>query len=215
MTQEMVRYYAHRAGEYERVYTTPPWQADLARLRVALAAAFAERRVLDVACGTGYWTLPLAEVARHVHGVDINAETLAIAAARAAAARHVTFARADAYAPAVRPQAFDGGLAALWLSHVDRARLGDFVAGFHACLGPGAVVVMFDERPHAGRTVPTSRVDADGNRYEPRRLAGGERYEIVKNFYAEDELAALVAGERFAYRALENFWLVEYRTRAA
>ena len=37
MTQEMVRYYAQRAGEYERVYASAPWQADLARLRSLLS----------------------------------------------------------------------------------------------------------------------------------------------------------------------------------
>ena len=41
MTEEMTRYYARRAREYERVYTLPAWQtgiaeADEPRLRAAL-----------------------------------------------------------------------------------------------------------------------------------------------------------------------------------
>ncbi len=37
MTQEMTAYYARRAAEYERVYTSPRWQGDLAVLRPRVA----------------------------------------------------------------------------------------------------------------------------------------------------------------------------------
>ena len=61
MTQEMTAYYARRAAEYERVYTGPRWQDDLARLRPRVAEVFAGRRVFEVACGTSYWTHVAAE----------------------------------------------------------------------------------------------------------------------------------------------------------
>lgn len=66
MTEEMTRYYARRAGEYERVYTLPAWQPGIAELRRRVAALFAGRRVFEVACGTGYWTELLAAIASSV-----------------------------------------------------------------------------------------------------------------------------------------------------
>jgi len=81
MTEEMLRYYARRAGEYERVYEIPAWQPGLAELRRRVAM-FTGRRVFEVACGTGYWTEILAGVAESVHATDLNAETLALARAR-------------------------------------------------------------------------------------------------------------------------------------
>ncbi|HEY6168738.1 MAG TPA: class I SAM-dependent methyltransferase, partial [Verrucomicrobiae bacterium] len=53
---QLAEYYARRAGEYERIYAKPERQADLAALRARLAEAFRGRRVLEIACGTGYWT---------------------------------------------------------------------------------------------------------------------------------------------------------------
>ena len=78
MTHEMTRYYAERAAEYERVYLQPAWQGDLPLVRERVLETFPGRRVLEVACGTGYWTALLAQVARSVHGEDVNAETLAL-----------------------------------------------------------------------------------------------------------------------------------------
>ena len=60
MTQEMIQYYARRAAEYDHVYALPHWQLGLARLRALVARVFAGRRVLEVACGTGYWTVQVA-----------------------------------------------------------------------------------------------------------------------------------------------------------
>jgi len=212
MTEEMVRYYALRAHEYDRVYTMERWRADLAVLHPRVATLFAGRRVFEVACGTGYWTERLAAVALAVEAGDTNEETLAVARARPGVSDRVRLVRRDAYAPSAGAPAFDAGFAGLWLSHVDRARMTEFLDAFHSYLLPGAPVLMFDERDAPVRTVPTSRTDAAGNRYEPRRLASGDRFEIVKNFFDADEMRGLLApyGRDVVYEALDAFWVVSY-----
>jgi SAM-dependent methyltransferase len=208
MTEEMTRYYARRAAEYERVYEIPAWQEGLAELRRRVAATFAGRRVYEVACGTGYWTADLARVAESVHATDVNEETLALARARPWPRGNVTLARRDAYARNGGPRRWDAGFAGLWLSHVDLARLGEFFDAFHSHLAPGAIVLAFDERDHPLRPPKETRTDPAGNRYEPRTLQNGERYEIVKNFIDESTLrAALGARARaLAYDELRGFW---------
>ncbi len=212
MTQEMSAYYARRAAEYERVYTGPRWQDDLARLRPRVAEFFAGRRVFEVACGTGYWTLVAAEGARVVHATDLNDDTLMLARTKTYAAP-VSFERRDAYAPAAGPARFDAGLAGLWLSHVDLARMDEFLRAFRSHLEPGARVLMFDERATDERpNPPASRVDAARNRYEMRRLQDGERFEIIKNLFDRTRLEPLIAphAASVSYRELQFFWRLEY-----
>ena len=54
--RRMARYYAERATYYERVYFKPERQPDLRRMEAELPAYFAGRRVLEIACDTGWWT---------------------------------------------------------------------------------------------------------------------------------------------------------------
>ena len=83
------------------------------------------RTILEVAAGTGYWTAVAAPVAKAITATDINAETLAIAAARKLG-EHVALVQADAGACRTLPERFDVGMAHLWWSHVrkqDRGQL--------------------------------------------------------------------------------------------
>jgi ubiquinone/menaquinone biosynthesis C-methylase UbiE len=215
MTREMETYYARRADEYDHVYALAHWQADLAILHARIPALFEGRRVFETACGTGYWTERIALRAASVHATDLNEETLAIARTRVFGPAAVTLERGDAYAPPAQRAAFDAGLAALWLSHVDLARMDEFLDAFHAALAPDAVVLMFDERDTPARRTVSSRHDAAGNRYEPRRLASGERFEIIKNFFDGARLGDLLRrhARDLTYEELERFWVVSYRTR--
>src|SRR5204862_4071963 len=137
-------YYARRAAEYEKIYAKPERQADLARLRVDLAEKFRDRSVLEVACGTGYWTPHIARLAERVDAYDINEETLAIARTKPVDAARARFALGDAYAPPAASPAYDGAFAGFWWSHVLKRDLPRFLEGLHRVLAPGARVVFLD-----------------------------------------------------------------------
>src|ERR1044071_689229 len=93
--QTMETYYAARAPEYDRIYQKPERQADLGALRRWVPAKFVGARVLEIACGTGYWTQFIAPVARSVTALDAAPETLEIAKGRVAASS-VEFVVGDA-----------------------------------------------------------------------------------------------------------------------
>jgi demethylmenaquinone methyltransferase/2-methoxy-6-polyprenyl-1,4-benzoquinol methylase len=213
---ETTVYYERRAREYERIYGFAHWQHDLAVLDELVTTSATGRRVLEVACGTGYWTQRLARTAAHVCGVDINGATLSVAQTRTYGPAAVSFVQADVYAALPLAGRSDAGFAGLWLSHVDVTRMRDFLDAFHSALSPGSCVMLFDERETESRVGATARVDAAGNRYEKRRLADGSRFEILKNWYDAAALQKLFSdrGHGFWCRELEQFWVCGYTARS-
>lgn len=213
---DLRRYYAARAPYYDAVYDKPERRADLAFLEAWLPAQFAGRRVLEVACGTGYWTRHLAPVAAALTATDLTPEPLALARERTGV-QAVTFALADAYTLPESLGRFDAAFAGLWLSHVPRDRLPDFLAGLHARLEPGAVVVFLDNSSVQLRDFPIAERDGAGNTYQHRTLRDGTVHRVLKNFPAREEMAAWVAGAARSsqYRELENFWLFRYELAGA
>ena len=95
-TLDLVDYYRRRAREYERIYEKPERQADLATLRELVGHELAGHGVLEIACGTGYWTQVCAAQADSVLAVDLAEETLEIARAKEYPFGKVRFGKADA-----------------------------------------------------------------------------------------------------------------------
>jgi len=209
---ELVGYYRRRAGEYEAIYAKPERQADLAVLRQAVPQRLAGRRVLEIACGTGYWTALVAPLAASMVATDMAEEPMAIAQSKNYPPGRVRFEKADAYALPAALGRFDGALAMFWWSHIPLRQVGRFLASLHARLEPGARVVLFDNLYIDGSSTPIAERDAEGNTYQLRPLADGSENRVLKNFPSEKDLRAALAphAARFSYRALEYYWLLEY-----
>jgi demethylmenaquinone methyltransferase/2-methoxy-6-polyprenyl-1,4-benzoquinol methylase len=213
----MEAYYARRAAEYEKIYDKPERQADLARLRADIPAMFAGERVLEIACGTGYWTALIAAQAESVLAVDAAKETLEIARRKAYPKANVTLQQGDAYALPAWPRRFSAGFAGFWWSHIPVGRLQGFLEGLAARLEPGARVVFLDNRYVEGSSTPISRRDGQGNSFQRRLLADGSSHEVLKNFPAADEMRARLAGFGTEVRFTEYpyYWVASYRIMAA
>ena len=212
-TEDSMRaYYAQRAQIYERVYHKPERQTDLRAMEAWLPALFAGRRVLEVACGTGWWTPHGARDARSWLATDVNAETMAIAQTKPMPPC-VRFATVDAYTFAqIDGQRFDGAFAGFWWSHVQLARLRPWLATLHAQLEPGAVIGMLDNLYSDGSSTPISRRDDHGNTYQLRPLDDGSVHEVLKNFPSRDDVLAAIAPRARDVEWIERdfYWTLRY-----
>ena len=208
----MASYYARRADEYEVIFQKPERQNDLRALRSFVLETFAGRHVLEIACGTGYWTQILASTAASVTATDVNDEVLEIAQAKPRMRETVQFRREDAYALPSFPQRFTAGFAGFWWSHVPKPRLRPFLSDLHQTLAPGATMVFLDNAYVRGSSTPLSRRDADGNIYQRRTLHDGSTHEVLKNFPTEAEIREALDGLAFNVRVgfLPHFWVVTY-----
>jgi len=209
-------YYARRASEYERIYAKPERQRDLRTLEAKVIELLADRNVLEIACGTGYWTQFAAQSARSITATDINPEVIAIARAKSYRISP-RFLIADAWEMDKIEGEFDALLAAFWWSHVPRERMSEFLTCACKTLPTNALIVMLDNRFVAGSSTPIVYTDDGGNTYQDRILTDGSRHRVLKNFPTSAELRATIARVAAAPRVieLEYYWLATWRVAAA
>ena len=212
--ETLEKYYARRAAEYEKIFDKPERQADLARMRVDIPSLFVNQRVLEIACGTGYWTPLIAEQAESVLATDYNEEPLAIAKSKTYRKANVSFAQADAYALPDWKNKFSACYAGFWWSHVPLGKMAGFLSSLEKVLQRGAIVAFMDNRYVEGSSTPISRKDAEGNTYQARRLADGSSHEVLKNFPTAQELRARL-GKEVRYVEYEYYWVASYRIMPA
>ncbi len=208
----MVEYYKKRALEYERIYGKPERQESLALLKARVTQLFSGKSVLEIACGTGYWTEVLARSARSVSASDINEAVLEIARQKPYGQCPVSTLIGDAYSPRAVPGC-DSAFAGFWFSHVEKSRRAAFIQALHAALPPGSLVCLVDNRFVEGSSTPISRIDPEGNSWQDRKLDSGETHEVIKNFPSEGELASIFGpcSAGFEYESFGYYWLISYK----
>ncbi len=217
-------YYARRAQSYERVYAKPERQADLRLLEAMLPAWFVRRRVLEIACGTGWWTPHAARHAADWLATDLNSEPMAIAERKPMPAC-VRFQRLDAWtlaaSDALQGACFDAAFAGFWWSHVAQNRLPAWLAQLHGHLQRDSCIVMLDNAFVEGSSTPLARTDADGDSWQLRTLDDGSTHEVMKNFPSEAQAlqtvraAAALGGrqvQQMHWHAVGDghYWLLAY-----
>jgi demethylmenaquinone methyltransferase/2-methoxy-6-polyprenyl-1,4-benzoquinol methylase len=214
-TPHLEKYYAKRAAEYERIYEKPERQAELDWLRRRVPEVFRGRDVLEIACGTGYWTQFIAQEARRVRACDINEAVLDIAREKHMPPGRTEFFRADAMTLEGVPEGCDAAFAGFWWSHVRKSELRGFISRLDAKLARGSVIAILDNTFVEGSSTPISRRDNEGNTYQVRKLANGEDHEILKNFPTEEELREAVAdvAAEAHLESLRYYWLLVLRTK--
>ena len=206
------KYYADRAKEYDKTYSRPERQEDIKKIHILLKKLLKGHRVLEIACGTGFWTKTIASVAEFITAVDINNEVLQIAENRLISSKNVVFIQDDVYLLNKVQGVFSAGYAGSWWSHILKSKLKGFLDVFHSKLQPGALIVFMDNRYREESSTPISRTDSDGNTYQIRKLDDGQEYEILKNFPTKQEIMVSLGTsvKNFEMESLTYFWIIYY-----
>ncbi|OCT16466.1 hypothetical protein A8709_01405 [Paenibacillus pectinilyticus] len=213
----MQAYYGARAEEYERIYhrEDAEYQQELALLSDIIKRQVDGRRVLEIACGTGYWSQIAAEAATQLVGVDIRPEVLHIAESKPWPKGNATFIEGDAYELPEIGGEFDYGLANFWFSHIPRNRIDSFLQGFHERLGSGAQVFIADNVYVPGRGGELITLEDSEDTYKRRELADGSKHEILKNYFSYDELTDIFKpiSQHLRIFVGGSFWYVCYTVK--
>lgn len=216
---DLSAYYTSRAATADRVYAQQERQDDLAILRERVAALVQGRKVLELACGSGYWTAAMAGTADLVLATDNNPLMLKAAQARDLPPQRVKIAQLDAFELDLTSEDLASGYSACFAgffwAHVKREQQTGLLARMRRIVGKDGLLVLIDDNYLEEDTAPVARTDADGNTYQIETLADGERYEYVKNFPTDSALRKKFAGVAKDIRILrlQHTWLLSCRLK--
>ncbi len=216
LVDNVSEYYAKRAPVYDETagYTDPEAEELRVPIKVRYRRMFEGHRVLEIACGSGYWTGVVGETAESVLAIDINPSLVSIGMEKCRHLSNVKFRVADAYSLQGVPTGFTAAMGIWWWSHIPKGRVRPFLSTLHSKMIGGALVLFVDQLPYDG---PVRREDREGNTIEQRSLPDGRTFEIVKNFPTGDEVRAVLDGiaENICYkeRPEEKSWSVVYNTK--
>ncbi len=208
------KYYSLRSRDYDLLYEKPERQDDLRKMEGIVLSELSGKRVLEIACGSGYWTALLSSVAESVHGIDTSPEMLEIAMRRTSDKENVILSLDDTYSLQEVEGDFNAAFLGYWISHVERKRMYDYLCTLGKRLPGGSRVVMLDNRYVDGSSTPISRTDPDGNTYQLSNVQDGKKFEIVKNFLDEDELRRITPEDSrdIRYWGMQFYWVYSYST---
>lgn len=213
---DLVEYYRERAEEYDEIYEwrDPHRQEEQLLLGETIKESLEGRRVLEVACGTGYWTRILSQTAESIMATDLGQEVMELAKEKKYACP-VTFRKEDAYNLSFSNGSYDGGFSFSWFSHIPRKRVDSFLTGFHRVLKAGSRVFMADNAYIPGVGGKLIKLASSEDTYKKRTLKDGREFTIIKNYYSADELKTIFNRHVNGFD-LDNifhgncFWYVSY-----
>ena len=215
LLEGQLAYYRARAEEYDEWFLRtgrhdrgPEWNrrwfSELAEVCRELDSFGPKGRVLELACGTGLWTVELARHATGVTAIDASPEVLEINRARLREAgrdHSVRYVEADLFN--WRPDAaYDVAFFGFWISHVPPERFEGFWELVRSALAPGGRVFFVDS------VGPETTDEKERRSREPedhttvRQINDGREFRIVKVFYEPADLEGRLAdlGWRFSVR---------------
>ena len=209
---DLQEYYRIRASTYDSLYHRADRQEELDEATKLLQQLFYGKEVLEIACGTGYWTERIAQTAKSIFASDINESMLVIARSRSYPKNNVSFRREDFYhlKPEKKFESFFAGF--IW-SHIPLQELDDFIALMNSYVQSNGTLVFMDNNFVDGSSTPVSQADEFGNTYQTRKLPDGEEFSIIKNFPTEEFLINRLndKAKSVNFIKLKYWWIINYQ----
>ena len=197
---EQIYYYRQRAAEYDQWFLrkgrydrgdehTTQWFKEVEEVVAELETFSPYGDVLEIAGGTGLWTVRLAHKSKSYTVVDTSPEMIEINRYRLGITP-VTYIEHDVFTFEPDKQ-YDFIFFGFWISHVPSERFQEFWDRLRSWLKPGGSVFFLDSaKTPMSTAVDHVLPDEDDGETLVRKLNDGREFKIFKIFYRPEELTA-------------------------
>lgn len=213
--QHVAKYYALLGEALEDKYLEPDMDEDIDDMSIHLGNVLAGHTVLELGCGTGFWTEVAAESAQSVLAVDINASLVDIARERPMTEGKVTFRVGDALDLPEDLGKFSAVLVSFLWSHLNKKEQEQLLATLKKRLGKDVLLVILDDAFVEGFSETIARTDADGTTYQILTTPEGERIEVAKSYQSDSALRKRLGNvaKEIKIERIEFFWILTCRLK--
>jgi len=202
--EKMSQYYDERAPEYEQIYfrDVPERRAEIDEEIERFGSYCTGKDVVELACGTGYWTQAACTTAMSVIASDLSMAMILEARKKAFDPIQPNFVRADLNHLPFQSGQFDLVALGFWFSHHPRQDYDGLFDKITPLLKPDGRIWMIDNNPPAeGDKNDSVGSDEFGNNFKARWLDSGEKFVILKNYFGRDQLESIFS-KRFKIEKL-------------
>jgi len=213
--QQVAKYYALLGEALEDKYLEPDMDEDIDDMSIHLGNVLAGHTVLELGCGTGFWTEVAAESAASVLAVDINASLVEIARERPMVEGKVSFRVADALDLPEDIGKFSAVLVSFLWSHLNKKEQEQLLATLKKRLGKDVLLVILDDAFVEGFSETIARTEPDGTTYQILTTPEGERIEVAKSYQSDSALRKRLgtAVKEIKIERIEFFWILTCRLK--
>lgn len=198
LLQEQIGYYKARAVEYDDWYLrqgrydygkswNTKWFTEVQELKAILKQFNPLGKVLELACGTGWWTEELIRYADSITAVDAVSEVIEINRRKLHSSK-VEYLQADIFNFHPKSHYYDVVFFSFWISHIPEEKFIDFWQMVSLGLKPTGRVFFIDNLQSekaimSGRPLQKTEVTVS-----IRELKDSSKFKVIKIFYLPKDL---------------------------
>ena len=191
----MRAYYDARASEYEEAYTLGTGTSSIrdpgvftteARTLASIVGKRLSGRVIDIACGTGFWLPAYADRCSHVTLFDQSEKMLDECrkkVERLGLAGRSTLLQGDVFEQPFPPGSYDCALVGFLLSHLTEPQEAHVFAALTSMLAADGRFLILESAWTPERAAVNRKTE-----HQERRLNDGTRFEIYKRYFDEEDV---------------------------
>jgi protein-L-isoaspartate O-methyltransferase len=210
--EQVIEYYAKTAASAGQDYEAAELQDELAQLRGRVQQLLRGHTVLELGCGSGYWTGAIAQVCDTLLATDVNPGLIELARQRLPGDT-VRWSVVDALDIPAELGEFSAVFIGFLWSNLVRDEQERLLAQLRKRAGKDALLVMLDDVQ--GEEESVARTDAQGNTFQIFLSPDGGRYELPKNFPSDSALRKRLAPavREIKIERTEHYWLATCRLK--
>ncbi|MFW9980239.1 MAG: class I SAM-dependent methyltransferase [Candidatus Thorarchaeota archaeon] len=200
--EELAQYYDERASEYDEVYAgqgpafpnPEAYKTDVSTIQ-EIASQFGKGRMIDIACGTGFWLPYYAANCTEITMLDQSERMLLLAEERAKkelVIERCRFVQGNFFEVELEISHFDSAIIGFLLSHLTDSDTTRFLSKLKEIVTAESELMIIDSSWSGERQQYREKEGL-----QKRRLDDGREFSIFKRYFAMGELDQLLSSFGF------------------